>query len=378
MWPRLRKATVYGFSLFSDSLLFPSSPLPSPSYPPNPVCCTFITFFSVFAASFRAMKALFNRFGRTHSKEKVKDPRDSDTSAPSYQREKLPQLPPLREWPPPPPLEQPQRSMGTPTSITSYKPLPELSSRPLPPIEDSLIPFADYDPLSISHSRGPLSDVAEEDSVDTAVVTRTATPRADQDSAGRSSRKTGNGSITTTNGSNDAPKKVAFLSPPPTPSGLNADRPLPEDASVSNKSTVVRSQPSHPKDPRGSMSTAASGSRPDVGSSKNSTQTVKATSTRSVTSPYSAKPTYGDGASIHQSLRSATPFSQKSIGSVLPPASWSEGAEEDLVTHLGPRERTRQEVLWEIVASEERYGFYCCLFNSSVNFPADMSPSCSR
>ncbi|KAH9079470.1 Dbl-like domain-containing protein [Lactarius deliciosus] len=255
------------------------------------------------------MKALFNRFNRGHSKDKVKDPRDSDSfpPAPSYQREKLPQLPPLREWPPaPPPLEQPQRSIGTPTSITSYKPLPELSSRPLPPIDDTPVPFVDYGPISISHSR---------DSIDTAVVTRTASPR------------TGNGSITTANGSNDVPKKVAFLSPPPTPS-LSADRPLPEDASAMNKSTVVRSQMSHSRDP-------PSGSRPD---------TVKATST--------PKPAYGDGASIHQSLRSATPFSQKSIGSVLPPASWSEGAEEDLVTHLGPRERTRQEVLWEIVASE--------------------------
>jgi hypothetical protein len=319
----------------------------------------------------RAMKALFNRFNRGHSKDKVKDPRDSDSFPPasSYQKEKLPQLPPLREWPPhPSPLEEPQHSVvGSPTSITSFKPLPELSSRPLPPIEDTLIPFADYDPISISHPRGPLSDVAEEDSVDTTIVTRTVSARADQDSAGRSSRKTGNGSFTTTNGSNDVPKKVAFLSPPPTPSGLNADRPLPEDASASNKSTVVRSQPSHPKDPRGSMSTAASGSRPDIGSSKNSTQTVKVTSTRSVTSPSSAKPAYGDGASIHQSLRSATPFSQKSIGSVLPPASWSEGAEEDLVTHLGPRERTRQEVLWEIVASEERYGFHFRLVGSFVN-----------
>ncbi len=303
------------------------------------------------------MKALFNRFNRGLSKEKVKDPKDPADSvlppASSYQKEKLPQLPPLKEWPPT--LEQPQRSTDIPTSITSGKPLPEIFSRSLPPIEDTPVPFSDYDPISISHSRGPLSDVAEEDSVDTTVVTRTTSPRADQESAGRTSRKTGNGSISTTNGYNDVPKKVAFISPPPTPSSFHADRPLPEDASAVNKSTVVRSPPSHTKEPRGSISTAASGSRPDVGSSKHSTQTVKATSTRSVTSPYPVKPAYGDGASVHQSLRSATPFSQKSTGSVLPPASWSEGAEEDLVTHLGPRERTRQEVLWEIVASEERY-----------------------
>jgi hypothetical protein len=328
------------------------------------------------------MKALFIRFNRTHSKDKVKDPMDSDSFSPpasSYQKEKPPQFPPLREWPPPPPqLELPQRSIGTPTSITSYKHLAELSSRPLPPMEVTPVPFTDYFPISISHSRGPLADIPEEDSVDTTVGTRTASPHTDQDFAGRSTRKTGNGSITTTNGSNDVSERVLFLSPPPTPSGLNADGPLPEDASASNTSTVVRSQPSHPKEPRGSMSTAASGSRPDVDSSKNSTKTVKDTPTRSVTSAYSAKPAYGDGASIHNSLPSVTPFSQKSIGSVLPPAFWSEGAEEDLVTHLGPRERTRQEVLWEIVASEERYECHPCLLNRSVNCPADMSPSCSR
>jgi hypothetical protein len=303
------------------------------------------------------MKALFNRFNRGLSKDKAKDSKDTDVyppSTPSYQKEKLPQLPPLKGWPPP--LEQPQRSVGTPTSITSFKPLPELSSRSLPPIGDIPVPSVDYTPISVTHSRGPLSDVAEEESIDTTVVTRTASPRADQDSAGRGSRKTGNGSMSTTNGNNDVQKKVAFISPAPTPtpSNLGLDLPFADDASAANKSTVVRSPQMHPRDPRGSTSTAASTSRTDVGSSKNSTQTVKATTTRSAPSPYPTKPGYGDGASIHQSLRSGTPFSQKSTGSVLPPASWSEGAEEDLVTHLGPRERTRQEVLWEIVASEER------------------------
>ena len=294
------------------------------------------------------MEALFDQSNRAHSNDKVKDLWDSDSYpeipdldsdsdspfAPSYQEETSPQSP---EFPlPPPPLEQPHRSIGASTSITWYEPPPEPS----------------------------LPDVAEEDSVDTAVTTHAASCRVDQDSAGRSLRRTGDGSITTTNGSDDIPKKVAFLSPPP-PLGLNADPPLPQDASTSNNSAVVRLQPSHPKDPRGSMSTAASGSRPDVGSSKNSTQTVKA----SVTSPYSAMPAYGDGVSIHQSLRSGTPFSQKSIGSVLLPASWSECVEEDLVTRLGPRERTRQEALGEIVASEERYGFCPCLLNKSATNP---------
>jgi hypothetical protein len=34
--------------------------------------------------------------------------------------------------------------------------------------------------------------------------------------------------------------------------------------------------------------------------------------------------------------------------------SWTNMAEDDLINNLGPRERTRQEVLWEIVSSEER------------------------
>lgn len=60
-----------------------------------------------------------------------------------------------------------------------------------------------------------------------------------------------------------------------------------------------------------------------------------------------------------KSAMSPTP-SEQSLGSLsttsyLPqPNSWSEMAEDDLIANLGPRERTRQEVLWEIVSSEER------------------------
>jgi hypothetical protein len=340
------------------SILFAAFPLPflSSPLPPSLLSFPLSAFSDRILLNTSAMKALFNRFNRGLSKDKTKDSKDTDLyppQTPSYQKEKLPQLPPLREWPPP--MDQPQRSVGTPTSIASFKPLPELSSRPLPPISDTLV-SADYNPISVTHSRGPLSDVAEEDSIDTNVVTRTVSPRVDPDFAGPSSRKNGNGSISTTNGTNDVPKKVAFISPAPTPtpSSLGIDHPSADDASATTKSTVVRSPPLHPRDPRGSTSTAASASRTDVGSSKNGISGVKATTTRPAPSPYPTKPGYGDGVSIHQSLRSGTPFSQKSTGSVIPPASWSEGAEEDLVTHLGPRERTRQEVLWEIVASEER------------------------
>lgn len=54
-------------------------------------------------------------------------------------------------------------------------------------------------------------------------------------------------------------------------------------------------------------------------------------------------------------MRAGTPMSHMSERTgVLTTASWSEAAEEDLVSNIGQRERTRQEVLWEIVASEQR------------------------
>jgi hypothetical protein len=53
---------------------------------------------------------------------------------------------------------------------------------------------------------------------------------------------------------------------------------------------------------------------------------------------------------------SRPPFSEWSTAtSVIPPVGWSEGAEGSLVSNLSAHERTRQEVLWEVIASEERY-----------------------
>ncbi|KAH9934622.1 uncharacterized protein B0H18DRAFT_951242 [Fomitopsis serialis] len=154
----------------------------------------------------------------------------------------------------------------------------------------------------------------------------------------------------------DIQKKVAFLSPPPTPGPALGS--LPENESSTGpsgahaKSTVSRFQATHAKDTRGSTSTAAS-SKTDVASTARS---ARQASTRTAPSPFTAK-SYNDGASIHQSLRSGTPYSQTSNASsrILLAQSWSEVAEEDLVSNIGQRERTRQEVLWEIVASEERY-----------------------
>lgn len=342
------------------------------------------------------MKAFLNRFNRgLSSKDKEKDKeKDRDNSSiltkdrsdnsstnshssPSREKRELVQLPPLPGWPPPhvqsenrlsiepltrhptPSSTQIQRSnsagtvntsTGTPTSTSSHKPLPDICARPLPPIEEP----------------------CDDDSGVGLTITST-TPTLSQDPE-PSARRKANTSATTVG--TDVQKKVAFLSPPPTPSALNTQLPDPSVPSPSPiaqtlsgsgaplKTSVSRFQATHGKDTRGSISTAASSSRTDLAIKSTtttttvsstsgtstavapvpSTHTAKATSTRTAVSPYPG------------SMRSTTPYSQMSNASsrILAVTSWSEGAEEDLVSNLGPRERTRQEVLWEIVASEER------------------------
>ncbi|KAG6878703.1 hypothetical protein C0993_011518 [Termitomyces sp. T159_Od127] len=141
-------------------------------------------------------------------------------------------------------------------------------------------------------------------------------------------------------------KKVVFVSPTPTP--VVPDRSLP-DPPQPIKTNLTRFHAAHGKEPRASVSAASSSSS----KSDADTKTVRATSTRTA-SPYLQKP--GDHSA--PSLRSDTPYSQMSTTSgsrILAATSWSEVTEEDLVSNLGPRERTRQEVLFEIISSEERY-----------------------
>lgn len=295
------------------------------------------------------MKAFFRRL---HIGDGTKD---KDRDVPTVQKEKFP---PLRSWPP----EEPQRSTSTPTSYTSFKPLPEL----VPTFSSQLATRPLDDPSSTNSSAStptpPYSSPTPTRSTNDIVpdlMTRSASPRNEPDSTGRSSRKTANGSVNTAAGS-DVQKKVAFISPPPTPANL--DRALPDapgngtaqSVAAPIKTTVSRFQAAHGKEPRGSTSSmAASSSKTDLAST--SKVSVKATSTRTV-SPYLQKPN-GDPTST-QSLRSGTPYSQMSNSSgsrILAAQSWSEVTEEDLVSNIGSRERTRQEVLFEIISSEERW-----------------------
>lgn len=295
------------------------------------------------------MKALFHRINRGLTKDKDRDRLGLDTPT-ATPKEKILQLPPLPEWPPPS-----TRVISTTSSLSSYKPLPEIApQRPLPPISEPA-ELASSDFSNTPTPRRTEVSLQSRDS-DTAINS----PRPETEMTVRtSSRKNTTGSVDTiaTITTSEQHKKVAFISPTTTPAGSEKERVLPEAAapaptnngSVSGapvKTTVSRFQATHGKDPRGSTSLAASASasKTDVSSAKAIATGSKATSTRTAVSPYPG------------SIRSGTPYSQMSNTSsrILAAASWSEGAEDDLVSNLGPRERTRQEVLWEIVASEER------------------------
>lgn len=316
------------------------------------------------------MKAFFHRL---HIGGGTKDKEKEASAAP---KEKFP---PLRPWPP----EDTQRITSTSSSYPSFKPLPEvipsqfssqLSSRPVgslevPPTSESIksTTTPNLTPASPQPTQG--EDIVSE----TYPVTP---PRADQDNTERVTRKPGHSTITPATAI-DVQKKVAFISPPPTP--VNFDRALPDapgnGTSLSGpllKTTVSRFQAAHGKEPRGPVNTAASSSKTDV-ATLNKTS-VKATSTRT-SSPYLQK----QDALSTQSLRSGTPYSSMSNNSsgsrILSAQSWSEVTEEDLVSNIGSRERTRQEVLFEIISSEERYEQFFQSFDMFLIESIDMFKS---
>ncbi|EIW85022.1 Dbl-like domain-containing protein [Coniophora puteana RWD-64-598 SS2] len=321
------------------------------------------------------MKALFSRFNRgLAAKDKDREPAQKDKEKPVLS------LPPLPQWPPGDTTTTTPanpRPNSTPNSISSFKPLPDLAARPLPPIEEPSPTVSSSDrSISKQSHKSRSADPSREDDVPTSgrpsaatmsTITGSHLTAEPEPAPPRSSRKAANGAGTTNGNAKDAAdvqKKVAFISPPPTP-GPSADRHLPDAGTSSSaaagpvngtaataggsKSNIASSR-FQGKDTRGSTSTAASSSRVDVvgpPGKAGGAPSIKATSTRAATSPYPA------------SVRSGTPYSQMSNSNassrILAVTSWSEGAEDDLVSNLGPRERTRQEVLWEIVASEERY-----------------------
>ena len=231
---------------------------------------------------------------------------------------------PRKQWPPPP--EPP---------LTAFKPLPELVHASF---ASQLTPRAQQSSPDLPQavSDDPPGQISPKPTVPSTTASNTAASTC-----------------------TDVHRKVAFISPPQSPVLAIFERDLPQTPQLEPapvKTTVSRFQATHgeksrtPPPPPPPPPAAASSSKVDVSTSRT---IIKATTTRA-TSPYLQRDVLSA-----QSLRSTTPYStmsaQTSGSRILAAASWSELTEDDLVSNIGSRERTRQEVLFEIISSEERY-----------------------
>lgn len=286
------------------------------------------------------MKAFLSRL-HIGSGPKDKD-KDKDKDSASVHKEKFP---PLRQWPPPEP-QKPSPSTPITPSYTVFKPLPNIVPSQL---------TSQFASRSLPSTEQPANNIP-----------RTTSPppiRTDLGPPAPIVRKATNNSVNSNNTLTDGHKKVAFKSPPPTPTaadpapGLSDENTSTTPTETSTKAALTRHQSSTAKEPRGSVSTAttttAASSKVDV---VTTAKPVPKSASVRATSPYLYKTM--DIGSAH-SIRSPTPYStmsaQTSSSHILSATSWSEVTEEDLVSNIGSRERTRQEVLFEIISSEERY-----------------------
>ena len=312
-------------------------------------------------ASFSNMNPVFNRLNGGLIKGKAKDTKDivlSPPSTPSYQKKTLPPLPPLSEWPLS--LEQPPPSIGTPTFVTSFEPIPkaELPSLSL----ESLLSIGDtegYITTSATHSEVSLSNVAVEEPTDTAVTFDIALPRANHDSASHNipplphikewpppleQPQCSIGTATLITSSVPLPGLLSLPIPPiadradyDTSATTNSGTPSSDvavDVSADTDITVAFDIASPRVDQDQTKRSSCGNSNGNISTSYGDNDALPP--------PHSVKLDFNDNDSIDQ----PSPLTQ--------PPYWSEDAEEDLVTHLGPSERSRQEIMWEIVKSEER------------------------
>jgi hypothetical protein len=146
--------------------------------------------------------------------------------------------------------------------------------------------------------------------------------------------------LRTFSASGEGGKKVTFRSPIPTV--VSSTRPQGEISEHTRAASPERMNEtqSRPAAPSRSSTAQSYSSKRSLSTRKSSVPYGQRFSGSPTKSPM-LSPTESDGS---QSTRSYLP----------PPNSWSEMAEEELIANLGPKERTRQEVLWEIVSSEER------------------------
>lgn len=178
-------------------------------------------------------------------------------------------------------------------------------------------------------------------------------------------------------------KHVAFVATPPPVADLEAERtsslvahlppsldsrhglsciprspttPAPESAhesapSTSEQDSSISQRPSQPHSLYNSHSHPTQYNQLSLSTSRAVSALSTTPSQRSF--GYSDTAPYEPG--IASSSQSISRLANNEEGTISAPTTWSEMVHEELVDNIGLREKTRQEVLYEIVASEERY-----------------------
>ncbi|SCV67974.1 BQ2448_95 [Microbotryum intermedium] len=141
---------------------------------------------------------------------------------------------------------------------------------------------------------------------------------------------------------------IKYVAPTPTPASASRPAPVPAPAPASASASAATMTTTH----RNRISNA--NTVPDRSNSVASNTQTTILALERTTSPLSISPSSVTSQS-HLSFASSPHLGGASWGVGSAPATWSELANPDLVDNVSARERTRQEILWEVVASEERY-----------------------
>lgn len=156
----------------------------------------------------------------------------------------------------------------------------------------------------------------------------------------------------------DNVKKVAFQSP-----SRGTDTPPPTASETDLRRATMPARVPSRRQSAGSPTrhllhrAASTNSRPSSPTRGNATPNQHLSRSSSVTSHLIRKSALAD---VHESptkssLDNSEDNDAMSEKSYLPqPESWSAIMDDELIANLGPRERERQEVLWEIINSEEK------------------------
>jgi hypothetical protein len=275
------------------------------------------------------MKALTHRIRTRRDQYPSATPKDRPGSKDNTTRDPEDTLPEVPGW------SSSARVPSALNSISLYKPLPKIiPERLLSPIGDSgLLMSPKYSGIHTTHETEP-SLRLRDNNTGFNVASRSSSRSESEFTVRVQSCKPKDTTLATVI-SDQHRKAVAFVLPT-IREGLEKDRILPESIISINNETA----PDPPTKPKSVVSQATHG---------------KHDCRSTVTATPAPAPNPKAEVAYAKATTTKTVLHHRMSNSILAAASWGEDAEGNLLSNLAPRERMRQEVLWKIVTSEERW-----------------------